>query len=140
MKEAAMIDATGNNPDSTGTELKFTAAQIEMDCPARLQEIGRETAERLVKARKQAAVARKQVVKARKQVEKSDKQIEESHKQIEESEKQIGRAHDHINAVTKLMAEAQGLCDDGGFDAFRKKFFPHSDRLHFHELPATKVI
>jgi hypothetical protein len=133
MKEAAMIDATGNNPDSTGTELKFTAAQIEMDCPARLQEIGRETAERLVKARKQAAVARKQV-------EKSDKQIEESHKQIEESEKQIGRAHDHINAVTKLMAEAQGLCDDGGFDAFRKKFFPHSNRLHFHELPATKVI
>lgn len=38
----------------TTTELKFTAAQIETDCPLRLQQIGHEITERLAKADAQA--------------------------------------------------------------------------------------
>jgi hypothetical protein len=41
----------------TSTETKFTAAQIASDCPFRLQQIGREIAERLNKARKQNELA-----------------------------------------------------------------------------------
>jgi len=43
-------------------EPKFTAPQIEKDCPARLQQIGREITERLKKAEKQAKLAADQVV------------------------------------------------------------------------------
>ena len=43
-------------------EPKFTAAQIEKDCPARLQQIGREIAERLKKAEKQAKLAADHVI------------------------------------------------------------------------------
>ena len=43
-------------------EPKFTAAQIEKDCPARLQEIGREIVKRLEKAEKQAQLARDHVI------------------------------------------------------------------------------
>jgi hypothetical protein len=39
------------------TEPKFTAAQIKKECPARLQQIGREIAERLKKAHKQKEIA-----------------------------------------------------------------------------------
>lgn len=44
------------------TEPKFTATQIENDCPARLQQIGREIAERLKKAEKQAKLAADHVI------------------------------------------------------------------------------
>ncbi len=43
-------------------EPKFTAPQIEKDCPARLQHIGREITERLKKAEKQAKLATDQMV------------------------------------------------------------------------------
>ena len=39
------------------TEPKLTAAQIARDCPVRLQQIGREIAERLKKAKKQNELA-----------------------------------------------------------------------------------
>jgi septal ring factor EnvC (AmiA/AmiB activator) len=122
MKEGAMVDTTGNRSDQTEIESKFTAAHVEINCPTRLQEIGRETVDRLVEARKQIVATSKQVLKAR-------QQIGEFNKQIEESEKQIKLAHDHLSAAAKLIAEAKQLCDDDGFDAFRKRFFPNSDRL-----------
>jgi hypothetical protein len=39
------------------SQIPFTAAQIEKDCPARLQQIGREIAERLKKAERQEKLA-----------------------------------------------------------------------------------
>ena len=69
------------------TEPKFTAAQVEMECPARLQQIGREITERLKKV-----------------------------------DKQLKFANDHETAINKLIAEAKGLCDRGGFTKFRELF------------------
>ena len=83
------------------TEPKFTATQIEEDCPARLQQIGREIAERLKKAEKQAKLAA-----------------------------------DHVIAVDKLLTEAKGLCDGGGFNKFREQFCPQLGKSQAYALRA----
>jgi hypothetical protein len=46
----------------TITERKYTAARIETDCPARLQEIGREITERLEEAREQTKLVDDHVI------------------------------------------------------------------------------
>jgi hypothetical protein len=85
----------------TVAEPKFTATQIEKNCPARLQQIGREIAERLKKAEKQAKLAA-----------------------------------DHVIAVDKLLAEAKGLCDTGGFNKFRELFCPQLGKSQAYALLA----
>jgi hypothetical protein len=129
-----MTDAAKTKSRRARTDPKFTADQIETDCPARLQEIGRAAAERLVEADKQSVVARKQVVKTRKHVEKSEKLVEESDKQFDEMGYQVALANDHLNAAIKLIAEAKELCDDDGFCAFRQMFFQNWDRSVFGKL------
>ena len=74
---------------SQRSEIKFSAAQIEMDCPTRLQEIGKEITER-----------------------------------FEEAREQTRRLDDHVIAINKLIAEAQELCDVGGYNKFRELFCP----------------
>ena len=93
-----MTNATGNNLDTTATKSKFTAANIKRDCPARLREIGRETAERV----------------------KDLRQLEKIAKQLEKLSKQVDQAYDDFIVTAKLIAEAKELCEEGGFDAFRK--------------------
>jgi hypothetical protein len=63
------VGATGNVvetglsvQDVTTTEAKYTAAQVEMDCPARLQEIAREITERLEEARGQTKLVDDHVI------------------------------------------------------------------------------
>jgi hypothetical protein len=123
-----MTDEPANKSDMAVTGLQFTAAQIETDCPARLQEIGKECAELLVQARYLVAAARKQV-------ENFNQQAEETSKQFEEVEEQIGCIYDHIYVADKLFEEATRLCDDGGIDAFRQRFFHKSPQwlyqLHY---------
>jgi hypothetical protein len=46
----------------TTTKHKLTAAQVEKDCPARLQQIGKEIAARLAKADKQTELARNHLI------------------------------------------------------------------------------
>lgn len=83
------------------TKPKFTAAQIQEDCPARLQQIATEIAERHERARKQA-----------------------------------GLAADHLIAIEKLLAEAKGLCDRGGFNKFRELFCPQLSKSQAYALLA----
>jgi len=113
--------------DMAVTGLQVTAAQIETDCPRRLQYIGEEFAERLGKIENQVAVARKQV-------ENFSQQVEETNKQFEEVEKQISGIYDHFDATGKLSEEATGLCDDGGFEAFRRQFL-HNSPQSLYRLP-----
>jgi hypothetical protein len=96
-----MTDTTETNPSTASTAPKFTAEQIEMDCPDILQRIGDEIAVRAKKA---------------------DKQIEQ--------------AENHAISVDKLIAQAQELCDDGGFNAFQKMFFPDLGKSRVYELLA----
>jgi len=88
-------------PSSTAINTKFTAPQIETNCPARLQQIGREIKERLEKARKQ-------------------------HQQAE----------NHLVAVNELIAEAEKLCDGGGFKKFREVFCPELGKSQAYVLHA----
>ena len=83
------------------TEPKFTATQIEKNCPARLQQIATEIAERHERARKQAGIAA-----------------------------------DHLIAIEKLLAEAKGLCDRGGFNKFRELYCPNLRKSQAYALRA----
>jgi hypothetical protein len=83
------------------TEPKFTATQIEKNCPARLQQIATEIAERHERARKQAGIAA-----------------------------------DHLIAIEKLLAEAKGLCDRGGFNKFRELHCPNLRKSQAYALRA----
>jgi hypothetical protein len=94
-----MTDATTTS--TIANEPKFTAKQIEENCPDRLQLLGNEIAARIRKA---------------------DKQIEQ--------------AENHSISIDKLIAQAQQLCDEGGFLAFQKKFFPHLGKSRVYELLA----
>jgi hypothetical protein len=109
------IDATETNSIAALTSSKFTADQIETDCPARLQEIGRAAADQLAEAENKLMALRQQMKKRR--------------KQFAEAEKQTSVAQNLIDAVSNLVAEAKELCDADGFDAFRQKFFPKSSKL-----------
>ncbi len=94
MTDATMTSAIANEP-------KFTAEQIEENCPDRLQRLGNEIAVRIRKA---------------------DKQIEQ--------------AENHSISIDRLIAQAQQLCDGGGFLAFQKKFFPDLGKSRVYELLA----
>jgi hypothetical protein len=76
-----------------------TAAQIESDCPAELQQLGKRIAAHLEKARKYE--------------EKADQ---------------------HYRTISQYLAEAKQTCDEGGFIAFREKFFPDLGRSRVYEL------
>jgi len=81
---------------------KFTAQQVEQDCPTQLQDLAKNIATHLDKARK--------------------------------SEEQ---AQQHYTAAAKHLAEAQAACDETGFKAFQKKFFPDIGRSRAYELLAV---
>jgi hypothetical protein len=97
----ADVQALPERMPSETNGAQVTATQIEKDCPARLQQIGREIAERLKKAEKQAKLAA-----------------------------------DHVIAVDKLLAEAKGLCDGGGFNKFRELFCPQLGKSQAYALRA----
>ena len=78
---------------------KLTAAQVERDCPAILQDLGKRIAVHLEKARK-----------------------------CEE------KAEQHYATIAQHLAKAKQACDDGGFKAFREKFFPDLGRTRVYEL------
>ena len=52
-----VIDSTEHKPD-----LKLTAEEIEKECPARLQQIGKEIRQRLAKADKQTELAQNHLI------------------------------------------------------------------------------
>jgi hypothetical protein len=83
------------------TEPKFTAQQIETDCPDVLKRIGKEITARIKKAGKQ-----------------------------------IEQAQNHSISVDKLIAQARELCNDGGFTAFQRMFFPDLGKSRVYELLA----
>ena len=89
-----------NNVDNKHDH-KLTAAQVEENCPAALQDLGRRIAAHVEKARK-----------------------------CEE------KAEQHYTAIAQHLAEAKEACDDGGFNAFREKFFPELGRTRTYELLA----
>jgi hypothetical protein len=96
-----MTEANEAISSTTAIKRKFSAEQVEMDCPARLQQISREIAER-----------------------------------IEKAHKETKRAADHLIAVDKLLAEAKGLCDGGGFKKFRELFCPQLGKSQTYALLA----
>jgi hypothetical protein len=87
--------------EMTTTKRKFTAADIEKDCPDRLQQMGKQIAARL-----------------------------------EKIDKQIVQAENHSISVNQLITQAKELCDEGGFNAFREKFFPNLGKSRVYELLA----
>lgn len=87
--------------EMTITKRKFTAADIEQDCPDRLQQMGKQIAARL-----------------------------------EKIDKQIVQAENHSISVNQLITQAKELCDEGGFNAFREKFFPNLGKSRVYELLA----
>jgi hypothetical protein len=44
------------------------------------------------------------------------------------------KAQQHNTAAGKYLAEAQAVCDDGGFKAFQKRFFPKLGQSRVYEL------
>jgi hypothetical protein len=95
------VETVSAAEEETTAEHKFTAKQVEEECPLRLQQIGKEIGERLKRA-----------------------------------EKQTRLAADHVIAVDKLLAEAKGLCDGGGFNKFRKLFCPQLGKSQAYALLA----
>ena len=87
-------DATETNSSTALTDSKFTADQIETDCPARLQEIGRVIVKRLAEACDQAREASKLFE-------------EEPRKNAEECIELMRRVSDHTTAVKHLFEEAE---------------------------------
>jgi hypothetical protein len=87
--------------EMTITKPKFTAADIEKDCPDRLQQLGKQIAARL-----------------------------------EKIDKQMVQAENHSISVNQLITQAKELCDEGGFNAFREKFFPNLGKSRIYELLA----
>jgi hypothetical protein len=55
---------------------------------------------------------------------------------IEKIDKQIVQAENHSISINQLIAKAKELCDEGGFNAFQKKFFPDLGKSRFYELLA----
>ena len=55
---------------------------------------------------------------------------------LEKIDKQIKQAEDHFISVNQLIAQAKELCDEGGFNAFREKFFPNLGTSRVYELLA----
>ena len=55
---------------------------------------------------------------------------------LEKIDKQIVQAENHSISVNQLIAEAKTLCDEGGFNAFREKFFPNLGKSRVYELLA----
>ena len=95
------VETVSAADEETTAEHKFTAKQVEEDCPVRLQQIGKEIAERLKIAEKQTTLAA-----------------------------------DHVIAVDRLLAEAKGLCDSGGFNKFRQHFCPQLGKSQAYALLA----
>jgi hypothetical protein len=96
-----MIDAIKATLSTPVTEPKFTAAQIEENCPVALRNLG-----------KQIAV------------------------QYEKAQKYEDKADQNYTTVAQLLATAHGACDEGGFNAFRNKFFPNLGKSRLYELLA----
>jgi hypothetical protein len=120
-----MTDATKTNSSTAVTKPKFTAEQIETDCPARLQEIAREITERL-------AEACDQVREASKLYE------EEPRKNADACFELTRRSYDHNTAVRHLFEEAEELCDQGGFELFSQKLQPNLNQL-LYELQQSSA-
>jgi len=87
------------NIDDHTTEHKVTAAEVEKNCPAELQDLAKRIAAHLEKARK-------------------CKQ----------------KAEQHNISAGQHLAQAQKLCDEGGFKAFHEKLCPNLGKSRAHEL------
>jgi hypothetical protein len=96
-----MTDAINATSSTPVTEPKFTAAQIEENCPVALQDLG-----------KRIAV------------------------QYEKALKYDDKADQNYTTVAQLLGTAHGACDEGGFNAFRDKFFPSLGQSRVYELLA----
>lgn len=56
--------------------------------------------------------------------------------QYEKAVKYADKADQNYNSVAQLLATAQEACDEGGFNAFREKFFPNLGKSRVYELLA----
>jgi hypothetical protein len=92
------MSRTGNNT-KLATQARFTAEQVQEDCPATLQSLAKRIAAHLEQARK------------------SD-----------------DKAKQHYNSAGCYLAEAQAICDEEGFEAFRQKFVPNLGQSRAYEL------
>jgi hypothetical protein len=96
-----MTEASDTNSRTTVIETKFTAPQIEQNCPVMLRDLGQRIAVHSEKAQK-----------------------------CED------KAEQHYTTVAQLLAKAHEACDEGGFNAFRKMFFPNLGNSRVYELLA----
>jgi hypothetical protein len=55
---------------------------------------------------------------------------------LEKARKCEDKADQHYRSIAQYLAEAKKACDDGGFDAFHKKFCPNLGRSRVYELVA----
>jgi hypothetical protein len=106
-------DATETNSSAVLIDSKFTADQIETDCPVRLQEIRREIAERLIQEMR--------------------RRISERIKNVVEESFAATR-----NDIDQLMAEANALCDREAFILFCEKLKPYVTQVMV-EFPQPTV-
>ena len=44
------------------------------------------------------------------------------------------KAEQHYTAISQYLADVERTCDEGGFKAFREKFFPELGKSRVHEL------
>jgi hypothetical protein len=92
--------------ENSQLEHKLTAEQIEHDCPAKLEELGRRIATHLQKAHT---------------YEKKACECDE-------------KADQHITSAAKYLAEAKEACNDGGFAAFHEKYCPDLGKTRVNDL------
>jgi hypothetical protein len=55
---------------------------------------------------------------------------------LDKAGKYAEKAEQHRTSAGQLFAQVQELCDEGGFDTFRRKFFPELSRSRAYELLA----
>ena len=61
---------------------------------------------------------------------------EEITKRFLQAQEQAKVLDDQVIELEKLIAEAKDLCDSGGFDAFRARFFPNLRKSRVYEFLA----
>jgi hypothetical protein len=58
---------------------------------------------------------------------------------LQKANKYSEKADQHRTSAAQLFAQAKELCDDGGFAAFHKKFFPDLGRSRVYEILAIRT-
>jgi hypothetical protein len=109
-------------PKTKTGEHKFTANEVEQNCPANLEKLAKQITECLAKAEKSK--------------EKAEQIVSDAN---DKAQPHYDQASDHRKEAGKLLVEAYKACNQAGFKVFGEKFFPDLQRTRIYELMQVAV-